>query len=95
MLHILFHSPFKIDVQTMRLMLFPNDTLIALQDGVLIALKNVEILEKNIQNSCKLYLLKEDVLARGLLNNISSNFICINYTQFIVLTQKYSKYINW
>ncbi|CAL4323931.1 sulfurtransferase complex subunit TusB [Buchnera aphidicola] len=95
MLNILLNSPFKIDIQSMIEVLKKRDTLVALQDGVLIALNGNIVLNTLLKKSITLYVLKEDVLARGILDHICDNCNVINYSQFVTLTQNFSKYMNW
>lgn len=95
MLHILSNSPFKIDIYSMLKMLSAQDSLITLQDGVLIALSDNYFLDKLLEHSKNLFVLEEDVLARGVSHYISSHFTLINYAQFVTLTEKHAKCINW
>ncbi|QCI27342.1 sulfurtransferase complex subunit TusB [Buchnera aphidicola] len=95
MLHILSNSPFKIDISVMFNMLSSQDGLIALQDGVLIALNNNFFISDLIKYSKNIYVLQEDVLIRGISDNISSKIKLINYCEFVTLTEKYNKFINW
>ncbi|WP_343182486.1 sulfurtransferase complex subunit TusB [Buchnera aphidicola] len=95
MLHILFNSPFRVDIDTMLNMLMPNDNFIALQDGVYIALENNFFYNQIINKSKNLYVLQEDMVARGMIHNSCSKFKLINYANFVNLTEKNKKYINW
>ncbi|HMI77072.1 MAG TPA: sulfurtransferase complex subunit TusB [Buchnera sp. (in: enterobacteria)] len=95
MLHTLIHSPFKSNMILLLNMLNKNDDFLALQDGVFIALKNNFFLKKILKSSARLYLLKEDVYARGIYENISIEFILIDYNEFVFLTEKNKKQMNW
>lgn len=95
MLHILMHSPYKININLMCNMFLFQHSLIALQDGVLIALNKNIFLPKILSCSMNLYLLKEDVVARGIERYVCSNFSVINYIDFVRLTEKYNKFMNW
>ncbi|CAL4043497.1 Protein TusB [Buchnera aphidicola (Phyllaphis fagi)] len=95
MLHVLVSSPFKIDCNLTLSMLNPLDSFIGIQDGVFIGLVNNVFIKDFLKFSFKLYLLKEDVIARGITSYISDQFHLINYAQFIVLTEKYQKVLNW
>ncbi|CAL4043598.1 Protein TusB [Buchnera aphidicola (Takecallis arundicolens)] len=95
MLHILSNSPFKIDIYSMLNMLSAQDSLITLQDGVLISLSDNFFLDKLIKQSKNLFVLEEDVLARGVSHYISSHFTLINYAKFVNLTEQHAKCMNW
>lgn len=94
MLHILMHSPFKINFSFFKNMLKKSDELVLLQDGVIGALNQnntVGILSKKI----KIYAVENDIDARGLKNYILEQIILINYNQFVELTVKHSLQMNW
>ncbi|QCI26140.1 sulfurtransferase complex subunit TusB [Buchnera aphidicola] len=95
MLHILSNSPFKVDIYSMFEMLLPQDSVIALQDGTLISISKNFLLNELIKHSKNLYVLQEDVFARGISEYISHNFKLINYSDFVVLTEMHDKCINW
>ncbi|WAI11709.1 MAG: sulfurtransferase complex subunit TusB [Buchnera aphidicola (Macrosiphum albifrons)] len=95
MLHTLMKSPFETNVSLIINMLKKSDDFLALQDGVLIGLKNNIFLKSIIMSSVKLYLIREDVYARGIDKNISSKFILISYMHFVSLTLKHNKQMTW
>jgi len=71
-----------------------EDTILLMQDGVYYVNNNMFI--TNIINNINIYVLEEDLLVRGLNNNIINNkIININYNKFVALTTKYSKIISW
>lgn len=72
-----------------------KDDFLALQDGVLIALVDSVFLKSINFSSVNLYVIKEDVYARGIHKNISNNFILISYIHFVSLTIKNKKQMNW
>jgi len=76
-------------------MLKKQDDFLALQDGVLIALTNNFFLDSIIFSSANLYLIKDDVYARGIINNISSDFTLISYFHFVSLTLKNKTQMTW
>jgi len=88
-------SPFESNISLMISMLKKSDDFLALQDGVLIALKNNIFLKSIIISSVKLHLIKEDVYARGIHRNISNKFILISYIHFVSLTLKHKKQMTW
>ncbi|CAL4325358.1 Protein TusB [Buchnera aphidicola (Eriosoma grossulariae)] len=95
MLHILINSPCYCNLELLSSMLEHQDDLIALQDGVLIAIEHNIFLKKINLNSVMLYVLKEDIIARGLSVYISSQFSIIDYNYFVNLTVKNHKQITW
>ncbi|WP_428994168.1 sulfurtransferase complex subunit TusB [Buchnera aphidicola] len=76
-------------------MLSAQDSLITLQDGVLISLSKNFLLDKLLQHSKNLFVLQEDVLARGVLHYVSNHFKVINYSEFVILTEKHTQCMNW
>lgn len=95
MLHTLIQSPYKTNIPLLINMLKKDDDFLALQDGVLIALTNSVFLDHIILSSANLYLIKEDVYARGIINNVSSDFILISYIHFVSLTLKNKTQMTW
>ncbi|QCI17328.1 sulfurtransferase complex subunit TusB [Buchnera aphidicola (Aphis helianthi)] len=95
MLHTLIQSPYKTNMSLLTSMLRKKDDFLALQDGVLIALTNSVFLDVIIFSSANLYVIKEDVYARGIINNISTNFILISYIHFVSLTLKNKTQMTW
>ncbi|WP_295164100.1 sulfurtransferase complex subunit TusB [uncultured Buchnera sp.] len=95
MLHTLMKSPFETNVSLFSSMLKKTDDFLALQDGVLIALIDNIFLKNIIFSSANLYAIKEDVYARGIHKNISSDFILISYVHFVTLTLKNKKQMSW
>lgn len=95
MLHTLIKSPFNTNISLLLDMLQSQDDFLALQDGVLIALTNNIFLKKILFSNSTLYVIKEDVCARGLYNHISSHFKLIDYMYFVSLTMKNKQQMTW
>jgi tRNA 2-thiouridine synthesizing protein B len=95
MLHTLMNSPFKSNMVLLLNFLKKSDDLLALQDGVLLAIDNNYFLRDILDSSANLYVLKEDVEARGLCNKIATEFIVIDYQKFVFLTEKHKQQMNW
>lgn len=95
MLHTLIKSPFLSNINLLTSMLKASDDFLALQDGVLIALIDNVFLQSIVVSSAKLYLLKEDVYARGIHENISNKFVLISYIHFVSLTLKHKQQMTW
>lgn len=95
MLHVLMKSPFETNFSLIMNMLKETDDFLALQDGVLIALIDNVFLKKLICSSAKLYIIREDVYARGINKNISEKFTLISYIHFVSLTIKHKTQMTW
>lgn len=95
MLHTLMKSPFEVNMSLVFKMLNKSDDFLALQDGVIVALMDNIFLEGIILSAAKLYVIKEDVYARGMHQKISSAFILISYAHFVLLTLKNKKQMTW
>ncbi|NIH16467.1 MAG: sulfurtransferase complex subunit TusB [Buchnera aphidicola (Periphyllus lyropictus)] len=95
-LHTLMSSPFKIDLILFNQSILKKDALVVLQDGVLFSIKNNFLLKTFIFKTKKLYVLKNDLNIRGILDSKVSNlFFSIEYLDFVVLTEIYSKQMVW
>ncbi|CAL4324966.1 Protein TusB [Buchnera aphidicola (Thelaxes suberi)] len=95
MLHMLMQSPFETNVLLINQMLEPLDDFIALQNGVFISLANNVFCHEFQSAPCSLFVLKEDLLARGLLSKVNPVFRIINYSKFVYLTVKHKNQIKW
>lgn len=90
------NSPFKNNnINRFSKMIDFFDDFLAIQDGVIISLKNNYFIKLIKSLTKNLYVLEEDLLARGFRKNISSIFFVINYEQFVFLTVKNKKQISW
>ncbi|ERK11605.1 tRNA 5-methylaminomethyl-2-thiouridine synthase TusB [Pantoea sp. AS-PWVM4] len=89
------HSPWQCDIDTLLLLLEPQDDLLLLQDGVTAALLGSAMLEKLQNTAAKLWVLQDDVVARGLVAQISTSATCVDYTEFVALTAKHQQQIAW
>ncbi|MBK4775772.1 sulfurtransferase complex subunit TusB [Candidatus Pantoea edessiphila] len=97
MLHTLINSPFYSDMNTLLLILDIGDDIILLQDGVIAALKGNLAIEKilNTNKSIRIYVLEEDLIARGLIKQISTKVYLVNYNGFVKLTEKHKQQMMW
>lgn len=85
MLHTLHRSPWQCDFACLLRTLAAGDDLLLLQDGVIAALKNSDFLSALLATPATIYLLENDVLARGLDGQVSHQFPLINYAGFVQL----------
>lgn len=95
MLHTLSHSPYYCDIDALLRCLGPDDAVVLLQDGIIAALADTHVANRLLGASIPLYVLRNDADARGLTEQISSNFALIGYNQFVQLTVKHSQHLAW
>ena len=95
MLYTLLHSPWQCDFDSLLLLLQEGDDLLLLQDGVTAALTGSQKLEQLLASPATLWVLEEDVMARGLTAQISTNVSRLNYTGFVTLTTKHPQQVAW
>ncbi|KAF1369448.1 sulfurtransferase complex subunit TusB [Yokenella regensburgei] len=95
MLHTLSTSPWHADLHTLCRMLKAGDEVVMLSDGVLAALNGNPFLELLADAPISLYVLKEDLDARGLSGQISSAVVRVDYTDFVRLAVKHPGQLAW
>lgn len=95
MLHTLITSPYKCDFTALMRIISQGDDLLLLQDGVLAALEGSLPLEILLKAPISLYVLQEDVIARGLSAQISASATRVSYTDFVALTVKNPQQMTW
>ncbi|QJC31759.1 sulfurtransferase complex subunit TusB [Enterobacteriaceae endosymbiont of Donacia tomentosa] len=99
MLYTLFNSPLSCNFSLLLNFLKKNDDLLLIQDGILAGLKNSISIKKIIRIRKKMkfgiFGMNNDILARGLENDISSEIIRIDYKNFVDLIIKNKKQIIW
>ncbi|THB86202.1 sulfurtransferase complex subunit TusB [Pantoea allii] len=95
MLHTLMHSPAHCDLETLLLIAGAGDDLLLMQDGVLAALAGSRALMRLSGSEATLWVLDEDVQARGLTGQISTSVQSIDYNGFVTLTIRHQQQIVW
>ncbi|XBC38131.1 MAG: sulfurtransferase complex subunit TusB [Buchnera aphidicola (Floraphis choui)] len=95
MLHILMRSPFEINMILLVDLLKSNDDVIALQDSVIISIDGNIFLKQMLSIPVVLYVMKQDIRARGIQKKVSNKVNIIDYLQFVVLTVKHKKQMSW
>ncbi len=95
MLHTLMHSPFQCDFALLLRMLKTGDDLLLIQDGVIAALNGSDALEKLLRTPANIYVLRDDLEARGLFAQISTTPSVVDYTDFVALTLKQPQQMAW
>lgn len=95
MLHTLHRSPWLTDFSSLLRLVGADDELLLLQDGVTAAIEGSRFLETLQNGSIKVYVLEEDIKARGLGGQISDSVVRVSYTDFVRLTVKHPNQIAW
>ena len=95
MLHILQHSPFQTDLESMLRCVKIGDELLLIQDAVIVALSGTKALDLLLAAPISIYALQEDIEARGLTAQISTSIGKVSYTDFVRLTVKHEQQITW
>ncbi len=95
MLHTLMTSPFTCDLPAMLRLLSPGDDVLLLQDGVIAAMTGSQALAALLDSGAGIYVLQEDLQARGLTGQISTNATQVSYNQFVALTVKHPQQLSW
>jgi tRNA 2-thiouridine synthesizing protein B len=94
-LHIITYPIQNNDFNGLEVSFSQGDDILLSQDGVLSALDSSDILTSLLSLTTNLWVIKEDVIARGLLEKISPKVFLVNYTGFVSLTVKHSVSISW
>ena len=95
MLHTLMRSPFETNMVLLMNMLESCDDVVMLQNSVILALEKNVFLKRLLSFSVFLYVLEEDLCARGITKKISSGVTIINYQKFVNLTAKNKNQMLW
>lgn len=95
MLFTLMRSPYQIDLNILLRTLTTSDALLLLQDGVVAAIEKSQLFPGLAACNAELYVLQEDVAARGLSAQISTRFTLVDYNGFVALTVKHRQQIAW
>lgn len=95
MLHTLAKSPSSTDLTTLCRLVKKADVLLLLQDGILFALNHVAVLEQLLNTAAAVFVLQEDVIARGLMGKISAKVQLINYDEFVHLSENHTQHMAW
>ncbi|MFP1807056.1 sulfurtransferase complex subunit TusB [Lonsdalea quercina] len=95
MLHTLSRSPYQIDIDAMLRNVGSEDAILLFQDGVTAAQAGAAMLVPILAVGVPVYALKEDVAARGITAQISSNVALVGYNEFVKLTAQHSGQMAW
>lgn len=95
MLYTLLHSPWQCDIDSLLLLLQTGDDLLLLQDGTIAAIEGSQMLTRLAASPATLWVLEEDVAARGLTAQISAKVQLLDYNGFVAMTVKHQQQIAW
>lgn len=95
MLHTLHRSAWLTDFSSLLRLMHKDDELLLLQDGVTAAIEGSRFLDSLQNASIKVYVLEDDIIARGLGGQISDSVVRVSYTDFVRLTVKHPNQIAW
>ena len=95
MLHTLSVSPWHADIAAMLRLMEHGDDLVLLSDGVTAAIADGRFLEILQSVPITLYVLQDDVDARGLAGQIADSVGRVSYTDIVRLTVKHAGQLAW
>ncbi|WP_337023698.1 MULTISPECIES: sulfurtransferase complex subunit TusB [unclassified Pantoea] len=95
MLYTLLQSPWQCDIDSLLLLMQEGDDLLLMQDGVTAALEGSQMFIKLQASPAALWVLEEDVVARGLVEQISTKVARLDYTGFVTMTVKHQQQVAW
>lgn len=95
MLHTLSVSPWHADIAAMLRLMEHGDDLVLLSDGVTAAIADGRFLEILQSAPITLYVLQDDVDARGLAGQIADSVVRVGYTDFVRMSVKHPGQLSW
>ena len=95
MLHTLSVSPWHADIAAMLRLMEHGDDLVLLSDGVTAAIADGRFLEILQSAPITLYVLQDDVDARGLAGQIADSVVRVSYTDFVRMSVKHPGQLSW
>ena len=96
MLHTLTGSPSQSFLLSDCVSYLQNgDEIILMEDGVYGALCKTAACKQLKSLSVKIYLLKADVLARGLIPHVDDKFELIDYEGFVFISERHVTQMKW
>lgn len=95
MLHTISHSLIEIDTTALFALIGKNDVILLLQNGVTAAILHSDHWQQLKRLTNPIYVLSEDVKARGLLAFLAPKIILIDYMQFVQLTTEHFPQTAW
>ncbi|CAK9886506.1 MAG: Protein TusB [Candidatus Erwinia impunctatus] len=95
MLHTLSRSPYQCDLTTLLRLISADDDLLLIQDGVLAAIAGSTVSKVLSEQGITCYVLREDVMARGLTAQLAESVILTDYSGFVGLTVRHQQHMAW
>ncbi|MDX7986274.1 sulfurtransferase complex subunit TusB [Xenorhabdus sp. 12] len=95
MLYTVGRSPYHIDFKAMLSLISDIDDVLLIQNGVLLGINNNRDLVELLNTGAGIYVLKEDLDARGMFEQISDRVKVIDYAGFVSLTVKHQQNFAW
>ncbi|MFC1503047.1 sulfurtransferase complex subunit TusB [Pseudomonadota bacterium] len=96
MLHTITTSPFHTQsLQSCLRYISQDDEILLLQDAVIAGLRENFWCEAIKNSGVKIYLLKEDLLARGIVEKVDDSFDVVDYKGFVSLSTEHETQMNW
>ncbi|VFP83013.1 sulfurtransferase complex subunit TusB [Candidatus Erwinia haradaeae] len=95
MLHMIASSPFQCDYRAILRLISAGDVVLLLGDGVIIGIESGAMFSVFFDSIIQLYVLKADLIARGLLMYISPHVQVITYNELINLMVQNPQQISW
>ncbi|MDX7992708.1 sulfurtransferase complex subunit TusB [Xenorhabdus sp. Reich] len=95
MLYTVSRSPYHDDFNAILGLVSDADDVLLIQNGVLLGINDNHYLKALIRSGAGIYVLKEDLDARGLSEQTSNSVQVIDYNDFVGLTVKHQQNFAW
>ncbi|MDC9598550.1 sulfurtransferase complex subunit TusB [Xenorhabdus anantnagensis] len=95
MLYTISRSPYHDDFNAMLGLVSDTDDVLLTQNGVLLGINDNRYLTELARTGAGIYILKEDLEARGLFEQVSDRVMVIDYNGFVSLTVKHQQNFVW
>lgn len=95
MLHTLSRSPYQIDFDALLRTMSDGDALLLLEDAVSAVVDGGAFLPRLVAANIEVYVLNEDVIARGLSTLLAVSVKTVDYGGFVDLTITHPTQMAW
>lgn len=96
MLHIISNSPYaSSSLENCLRYATKQCTILLIEDAVIAGLEKGQWFSRLISSGHLIYLLNDDVIARGLQNQVSSQFNLVDMAGFVWLTELNTQNVKW
>ncbi len=92
-LHVISRSPSKNLLESCSSLLRPSDAILFIEDGIYYC--TGENVERLAAMGFSIYALREDLIARGLIDQSTHAAELIDYNGFVGLCCQYEKVVSW